>query len=148
MITPPSPANAINAQLRLFDIYNKTKYLSIKHDSYFQVYEQVFGPYVGKNITFVKSVYLNGGSLHMWRDYFGSSARSLASISIPAQKNGKVADSRYSSVASRPRILGRFYKRVGPVDIVLDDGGQHQPPAGHHQPIKPSPISTTRRAAR
>jgi len=63
MITPPSPANAINAQLRLFDIYNKTKYLSIKHDSYFQVYEQVFGPYVGKNITFVEIGVLNGGSL-------------------------------------------------------------------------------------
>jgi hypothetical protein len=124
MSTPPSPASAINSKLRLFEIYNKTKYLSIKHDSYFQVYEQVFGPYVGKNITFVEIGVLNGGSLHMWREYFGPSARIIGIDLNPGAK--KWEDSGFEifiGSQSDPIFWDDFYQKVGLVDIVLDDGG-------------------------
>lgn len=49
---------------KLFIIYKKVKNPSIKHDSYFQVYEEIFNKYIGKELTFVEIGVLNGGSLH------------------------------------------------------------------------------------
>jgi len=54
MSTPePAAANAaeINNGLRLAQIFQSGKRLSIKYDSYFQVYERVLSPYVGRPIT-------------------------------------------------------------------------------------------------
>ena len=55
----------INSPLRLFQIYKKLKYVSLKIDSYFQVYEEIFTKYVNKEIVFVEIGVLGGGSLQM-----------------------------------------------------------------------------------
>ena len=65
----------INSNLKLFQIYKKLKRVSLKCDTYFQVYEELFSKYVGKKITFVEVGVLQGGSLFMWREYFGKEAR-------------------------------------------------------------------------
>lgn len=53
---PPasSPSAQVNAQLRLYAIYTGAPRLSLKHDSYFHVYESVLRRYVGQPITFVE----------------------------------------------------------------------------------------------
>jgi hypothetical protein len=55
----------------LYGIYKGVKYLSIKHSSYFPVYERLFEKYIGTDVTFVEVGVLNGGSLFMWREFFG-----------------------------------------------------------------------------
>ena len=65
----------INSNLKLFQIYKNLKHVSLKCDTYFQVYEEMFNRYVGKKITFVEIGVLHGGSLFMWREYFGKNAR-------------------------------------------------------------------------
>ena len=59
----------INSSLRLFQIYKKLKYVSLKIDTYFQVYEEIFEKYVDKEIIFVEVGVLGGGSLQMWKEY-------------------------------------------------------------------------------
>lgn len=71
----PASGAEINAQLELFQIFSEGTYLSVKHDSYFQVYEELLRPYVGKPITFVEVGIFHGGSLFMWRKFLGPDAR-------------------------------------------------------------------------
>ena len=54
-----------------FKAYSNSPYRSIKHSTYFQVYDRIFSKYQGKEITFVEIGILDGGSLFMWREFFG-----------------------------------------------------------------------------
>jgi hypothetical protein len=100
------------------------EHLSIKHDSYFEVYEELFRAYVGKPITFVEVGVLNGGSLFMWRKYFGAAARIIGIDLNPVAKQW--IDHGFEIVIgdqSDPKFWDEFFRSHGPVDILLDDGG-------------------------
>lgn len=112
------------SQLDLFSIYESTPYLSIKHDSYFQVYEELFRKYVGKRITFVEIGVLNGGSLFMWRSFFGPQATIIGIDLNPAAKKWeKEGFPIFIGSQSDPAFWANFFASVGKVDVVLDDGG-------------------------
>jgi hypothetical protein len=114
----------VQAGACLFDIYRDTPYLSIKHSSYFHVYEALFGPYVGRPITFVEVGVLNGGSLHMWRRYLGPQARIIGVDLNPAARQWESEGFEiHIGSQSDPAFWDQFQRAAGPVDILLDDGG-------------------------
>ncbi len=122
--TPSLQSQSINSKLRLFEIYSRIPYLSIKYDSYFQVYEQVLGQYVGKDITFVEVGIYNGGSLFMWREYFGPRARIIGIDLNPAARQWESHGFEiFIGSQSDPDFWRDFYAKVGRVDVLLDDGG-------------------------
>ena len=96
----------------------------LKHSTYFHAYDSLFEEFRGKPITFVEIGVLNGGSLFMWRDFFGPDARIIGIDLNPGAKKweehgfeihiGSQEDLRFWDV---------FCADVGMVDIVLDDGG-------------------------
>lgn len=109
---------------RLRDIFQRAPYLSLKHESYFQVYEDLLARYVGQAFTFVEVGVLNGGSLFMWREYFGPRARILGIDLNPEAV--KWRDHGFEIVIgdqSDPGFWDAFYGAIGMVDVVLDDGG-------------------------
>ena len=114
----------INSNLKLFQIYKNLKRVSLKCDTYFQVYEEMFNKYVGKKITFVEVGVLQGGSLFMWREYFGKDARI---IGIDLHPNAKELEKHgfeiYIGSQSDKNFWRNFYTKVGKIDILLDDGG-------------------------
>ena len=114
----------INSNLKLFQIYKNLKRVSIKCDTYFQTYEELFNNYVGKKITFVEIGVLQGGSLFMWREYFGKDARI---IGIDLHPNAKELEKDgfeiYIGSQSDKNFWKNFYSKVGKIDILLDDGG-------------------------
>ena len=114
----------INSNLKLFQIYRKLKRVSLKCDTYFQTYEEMFSKYVGKKITFVEIGVLQGGSLFMWREYFGKDARI---IGIDLHPNAKELEKHgfeiYVGSQSDKNFWRNFYSKVGKIDILLDDGG-------------------------
>ena len=114
----------LNSKLRLFQIYKKIDHVSLKSDTYFQVYEELFGKYVGKEITFVEIGVLHGGSLLMWREYFGKNARI---IGIDLNPNAKQLEKKgfeiFIGSQSDENFWRDFYTKVGKIDILLDDGG-------------------------
>lgn len=108
----------------LREIFLATKYLSVKHESYFQVYEEVLAKFVGRPVTFVEVGVYNGGSLFMWREYLGPQARIIGIDMNPDAARWR--DHGFEIVIgdqADPDFWDRFYEAVGPVDVLLDDGG-------------------------
>ena len=59
----------------LLDLFYESKNRSIKWEKYFQIYDSLFSKYKGKRITFVEIGILDGGSLEIWKKYFGENSR-------------------------------------------------------------------------
>jgi len=98
--------------------------LCVKHDSYFQAYEALLARYVGRPITFVEVGVFNGGSLHMWRQYFGDRARIIGvDLNPEARKWESEGFEIFIGDQSDTNFWREFYQAVGPIDILLDDGG-------------------------
>jgi hypothetical protein len=104
--------------------YEASPYLSIKHASYFGVYDELLTPYRGGPVTFVEIGVLNGGSLHMWRRFLGDQARIIGVDLNPAATRWE-ADGFEIVIGDQgdPGFWRAFFERVGAVDIILDDGG-------------------------
>lgn len=104
--------------------YCNSPYRSIKHSTYFHVYDHLFASYIGESICFVEIGVLEGGSLHMWRDFFGPQARI---IGIDVNPNAKKWEDEgfeiFIGSQSDELFWDEFINEVGQVDIVLDDGG-------------------------
>lgn len=104
--------------------YKNAPVLSIKHNTYFPIYERLFEPFVGRSVTVVEIGVLNGGSLFMWRDYFGPSARI---IGVDLNPEAKWLENEgfeiHTGSQTDPKFWEEFFAKVGPVDIIIDDGG-------------------------
>lgn len=90
---------------------------------YLPVYERHFAPFVGQPIKFLEIGVSHGGSLQMWRKYFGDEVV-LFGIDIDpdcAEFDGQAGQVRIGSQAD-PEFLESVIQEMGGVDIVLDDG--------------------------
>tara|TARA_Y100000768_G_scaffold90975_1_gene65556 strand:- start:5982 stop:6845 length:864 start_codon:yes stop_codon:yes gene_type:complete len=111
-------------ETKSYKSFMRSPYRSIKHKSYFNVYDTLLEEYIGKEITFVEIGILDGGSLFMWRDFFGEQARI---IGIEINESSKVWQDHgfeiYIGSQGDTEFWREFYNIVGDVDVVLDDGG-------------------------
>ena len=104
--------------------FDESPYSSIKHSSYFHAYEKLFSKYVNKKIIFVEVGILNGGSLFMWREYFGKDARIIGIDNNPEAKMWEDHGFEiFIGDQANPEFWGNFKKKIGMVDVLLDDGG-------------------------
>ena len=114
----------LNSNLRLFQIYKNLKNVSLKSDTYFQTYEEMFNKYVEKEITFVEVGVLHGGSLFMWKEYFGKKARIIGiDLNPKAKELEKHGFEIFIGSQSDKNFWDNFYSKIGKIDILLDDGG-------------------------
>jgi hypothetical protein len=96
----------------------------VKLDSYFRDYEQILGIYRGQKPTIVEIGVLDGGSLQMWRDYFGADARIIGIEKNPnALKVAKLGFEIYTADQEQVSELRDVFQQIGNVDVVIDDGG-------------------------
>ena len=107
-----------------FSAYKKSPYRSIKHNTYFSVYDHLFSKFRNKKIVFIEIGVLAGGSLFMWRNFFGSKARIIGIDMNPrAKKWEKYGFEIFIGSQSDKNFWRNFCKKIGKIDIVLDDGG-------------------------
>jgi SAM-dependent methyltransferase len=94
-----------------------------KWKHYFPIYERHFRDWVGKTVTFLEIGCGEGGSLQMWKRYFGPHARI---IGIDIEPRCKQFEEDQIEVRIGPQQDASFLRSVvdefGPPDIVLDDG--------------------------
>lgn len=107
-----------------YQSYLKSPYKSIKHSTYFNAYDHFLNQYRNKDITFIEIGILGGGSLFMWRDYFGPKARIIGiDVNPNAKKWEKHGFEIYIGSQSDEQFWKDFLKQVEEIDVVLDDGG-------------------------
>ena len=108
----------------ILSCYMSSPYKSIKHTTYFKSYEHFFSQYRGKEITFIEIGVLGGGSLFMWREYFGPKARIIGiDLNPNAKKWEKEGFEIFIGSQSDQSFWAEVKEKVGSIDIVLDDGG-------------------------
>jgi hypothetical protein len=91
---------------------------------YFDIYDRHFAPFRGKRITLVEVGVQHGGSLQMWRKYFGRRA-TVYGIDIDpncARLAGRGIEIVIGDQEDR-EFLRSLRDRIGPIDILIDDGG-------------------------
>ena len=91
-----------------FNAYLKSPYLSTKHSTYFRVYDELFRRYKDKKFTFVEIGILGGGSLFMWREFFGPNARI---IGIDLNPNAKKWE--------KAKALTKYILYAGQKDVMI-----------------------------
>jgi len=96
-----------NNSSKSFQSFNKSPYSSIKIASYFNVYDAIFSKYIGKDITFIEIGVLGGGSLFMWRNFFGPNARIIGIDLNPGAKRWEKKTLKYILVANQIQFFGK-----------------------------------------
>ncbi len=108
----------------LLDIYVQGgPQLVHKWHHYLPIYDRYFSPWRNRPLRFLEIGVSKGGSLSMWRKYFGADAV-IFGIDIDEAcraYNGIDGQVRIGSQAD-PDFLNRVFKEMGGIDIVLDDG--------------------------
>ena len=98
--------------------------LIMKWRHYFGIYERHFAPYRHRAIRVVEFGVLHGGSLQMWRSYFGPQAH-IVGVDINPEC-ARLAEPGIDIVIGDqgdPLTHRRLRERFGAFDIVIDDGG-------------------------
>lgn len=114
----------INKNLFLFNCYLNSKYRSLKHDNYFHIYEKLFEKFKNKKIVIVEIGVSNGGSLFMWRKFFGKKARIIGiDLNPTAKKWEKYGFEIFIGNQNDHSFWKFFFKTIGKADIIIDDGG-------------------------
>ena len=109
---------------KVYESYLKSPYSSLKLSTYFNVYDQLLSKYRDKSIIFLEIGILDGGSLFMWRDFFGPQARIIGvDLNPEAKKWEKEGFEIFIGSQSDEKFWNDFINEVGEIDVVLDDGG-------------------------
>lgn len=111
----------------LLDIFTCNSSLSVhKWHHYIPIYDRYFASFRGRPVRLLEIGVDNGGSLQMWRSYFGDDAIIFGIDINPACEslNGLHGQVRVGSQVDVP-FLDAVVEEMGGLDIVLDDGS-HQ----------------------
>lgn len=104
--------------------YNHEGKLIHKWDHYFDVYEKYFSNYVGKELNILEIGISHGGSLQLWKKYFGDKVN-VYGIDINPQCK-KLEEDRvqiFIGSQSDKAFLEQVARQLPQMDIILDDGG-------------------------
>lgn len=112
-----------NNQL-LASFISKSDRMIYKWIDYFEIYERAFSPYREKSITFLEIGIQNGGSLQMWREFFGPQAKIIGIDVNPACKSLEAEGFEvWIGDQADPNFWTEFKSKNPRIDLVLDDGG-------------------------
>lgn len=107
-----------------FQSFKKSPYFSMKSKNYFGIYDHLFSSYRGQEITFVEIGILQGGSLFMWRDFFGPQARIIGiDLNPDAKRWEEHGFEIFIGDQSKSEFWREFAQVVPSFDVLLDDGG-------------------------
>lgn len=126
----PSKNNFSNALEAYFDSH--TEGLGIlKWKHYFNIYHRHFSKFIGQKVHILEVGVASGGSLEMWKNYFGSNCQ-IYGVDIEEACKAYEDDSIKIFIGDQTdrNFWKQFKREVPTLDIVIDDGG-HEP----HQQI-------------
>jgi len=91
---------------------------------YFDIYDRHFSRFKDREITILEIGVSQGGSLQMWKDYFGPKAKIFGIDINPACKSLEEENIKiFIGSQSDRKFLREVKKQIPPIDILIDDGG-------------------------
>lgn len=112
-------------QRNLREIFeNHTGRVVHKYDHYLEIYERYFSKYIDKEVVILEIGISHGGSLQIWKKYFGPKVRIYAIDINPECK--KLEDENvkiFIGSQEDPEFLKQIVNQVPQPDIIIDDGG-------------------------
>jgi len=104
--------------------YNNNNRLIHKWVHYFEIYERYFSRFRNKEMVLVEIGVFQGGSLQMWKDYFGNKAIIYGIDIDPRCKEFEEENIKVLIGSQSDRnFLRTVCKKIPPIDILIDDGG-------------------------
>ena len=104
--------------------YNHEGKLIHKWDHYFEIYEKYFSRYVGQPVNILEIGISHGGSLQLWKKYFGDKVNVYAiDINPQCKKLEEEKVKIFIGSQSDKVFLQDVLKELPDLDIILDDGG-------------------------
>ncbi len=91
---------------------------------YFEIYHRHFAPYRNRPVTIVEFGVSEGGSLQMWKQYFGPEAR-IVGVDINP-KCAALTEPQieiYIGDQDDRTFLRELSEKVGDIDVLIEDGG-------------------------
>ena len=109
---------------KIFNSFKTSKRYSIKWNNYFEIYEKLLSKFKNKKITIVEVGVGDGGSLYMWKSFFGKKSRVIGiELNPDSKKLKKDGFEIFIGDQSDKEFWRKFYKQVGKIDVLIDDGG-------------------------
>lgn len=100
--------------------------LTVKHAHYFDIYHRHLQHFRGKKMHLLEIGVASGGSLQMWKAYFGPRLRVTGVDCCPfSGMRGELEDHRTSIWIGNqedPQFWDELVQSVPPIDVVIDDG--------------------------
>lgn len=123
-MTPPHQSSPDNPLYQSFLRGAKGRPPIDKWHHYFDVYHRHFAPYRNRQPTVLEIGVQNGGSLHLWKEYFGDGARLFGlDIDPNCANRGPEGATVFIGDQSDPAFMRSILEKIGQPDIVIDDGG-------------------------
>ena len=95
-----------------------------KWDHFFEIYERHFSRFRGKEIVILEIGVSHGGSLQMWKDYFGEKVTVIGvDINPECKKLEENGINIYIGSQEDRAFLKQLKSEIPKVDILIDDGG-------------------------
>lgn len=95
-----------------------------KWDHYFEIYDRYFSNYRDKPVRMLEIGVSEGGSLQVWRKYFGEQAEIFGVDIIPACKQFEDEKTKIFIGSQEDKVfLAELKSKLPLLDILIDDGG-------------------------
>jgi len=109
---------------QLLKKFNLSPRYSIKWSNYFDIYINILSEYKNKKITLVEIGVGDGGSLYMWKSFLHKKSKIIGiDLNPEAKKLEKEGFKIIIGDQSKKEFWKKFFKKIGNVDIIIDDGG-------------------------
>jgi hypothetical protein len=123
---PPEPSAPADNPLKSLFESRQTGRGVWKWDHYFDIYHRHFSKLVGGAVNVLEVGVYSGGSLEMWRDYFGPKCLVYG---VDIEERCRSYENEYTKIFIGDQADRGFWKafreQVSNLDVVVDDGG-HQ----------------------
>ena len=93
---------------------------------YFDIYQRELGQLQGHDISFLEIGVYRGGSIPMWKGFFGPGSR-LTFVDIDPACTAHADPGTTVEIGDQgdPAFLAELAEKHGPFDVIIDDGGHH-----------------------
>ncbi len=122
----PAQTEPLNPLRNYFDSHKVGRGIW-KWEHYFEMYQRHFQKFVGREVHVVEVGIYSGGSLDLWKNYFGDQCKVYGvDIEEACRSYANETTSIFIGDQADREFWKRFRKAVPKVDILIDDGG-HEP---------------------